>query len=66
MSDPLPAPAIVEVPAPTAAEIEDVLGLREILEVGAARAAACRSSGANREKAAVMGTKLRAMKMLER
>ena len=32
----------------------------------AARAAACRSSGANREKAAVMGTKLRAMKMLER
>ncbi|MHB1172496.1 MAG: FadR/GntR family transcriptional regulator [Lacisediminihabitans sp.] len=35
---------------PTAAEIEDVLGLREILEVGAARAAAARSlSAADRE-----------------
>jgi DNA-binding FadR family transcriptional regulator len=37
-------------PAPTAAEIDDVLGLREILEVGAARAAAARAlSAADRE-----------------
>lgn len=34
---------IVQGPPPTPAEIEDVLGLREILEVGAARAAARRS-----------------------
>jgi GntR family transcriptional repressor for pyruvate dehydrogenase complex len=33
--------------APTAAEIDDVLGLREILEVGAARAAAGRSLSAD-------------------
>ena len=37
-------------PTPTAAEIDDVLGLREILEVGAARAAAARSlSSSDRE-----------------
>jgi DNA-binding FadR family transcriptional regulator len=37
-------------PPPTAAEIDDVLGLRRILEVGAARAAAMRSlSAADRE-----------------
>ncbi|MDO7881222.1 FadR/GntR family transcriptional regulator [Salinibacterium soli] len=42
VSDPLPAPGALEAPQPTAVEIEDVLGLREILEVGAARAAARR------------------------
>lgn len=48
--DPLPAPGAVDVSPPTAAEIEDVLGLRAILEVGAARAAAARDlSAAERE-----------------
>lgn len=48
--DPLPAPGAVDVSPPTAAEIEDVLGLRSILEVGAARAAAGRElSAAERE-----------------
>jgi GntR family transcriptional repressor for pyruvate dehydrogenase complex len=46
VSDPLPAPGTVETPVPTAAEIEDILGLREILEVGAARAAAGRELSA--------------------
>lgn len=47
----------VDTPAPTAAEINDVLGLREILEVGAARAAAARElSGAQRE---LLWTRLR-------
>ncbi len=36
-----------ETQAPTAADIDDVLGLREILEVGAARAAAGRELGAS-------------------
>jgi len=44
-------------PTPTAAEIHDVLGLREILEVGAARAAAARAlSAADRE---MLWTRLR-------
>ena len=48
--DPLPAPALHDGPPPTASEIEDVLGLRSILEVGAARAAATRDlSAAERE-----------------
>lgn len=43
VSDTLPvAVASPDAPAPTAAEIDDVLGLREILEVGSARAAAAR------------------------
>lgn len=37
---------IADAAAPTAAEIEDVLGLRDILEVGAARAAASRELSA--------------------
>lgn len=57
VSDPLPAPGTVEVPAPSAAEIEDVLGLREILEVGAARSAAGRElAAADRE---LLWTRLR-------
>ncbi len=43
VSDPLPVPAAGSVIAPSAAELDDILGLREILEVGAARAAAARS-----------------------
>ena len=43
VSDTIPATAVgPDAAAPTAAEIEDVLGLRDILEVGAARAAAAR------------------------
>lgn len=48
--DPLPAPGAVDVVPPTAVEIEDILGLRAILEVGASRAAAGRDlSAAERE-----------------
>lgn len=43
VSDPLPAPPVAPVSPPSAAELEDLLGLREILEVGAARAAAVRT-----------------------
>jgi len=43
VSDPLPVPAAGSLVAPSAAELDDILGLREILEVGAARAAAARS-----------------------
>jgi GntR family transcriptional regulator, transcriptional repressor for pyruvate dehydrogenase complex len=43
VSDPLPVPSAGSVPAPSAAELDDILGLRNILEVGAARAAAARS-----------------------
>src|SRR4051812_49651968 len=43
VSDPLPDPLIAPVTPPTAAELDDLLGLREILEVGAARAAAART-----------------------
>lgn len=49
VSDPLPSSGYAGVedalPSPTLTEIEDVLGLREILEVGAARAAAERRIG---------------------
>lgn len=43
VSDPLPVPSAGSVTAPSAAELDDILGLRDILEVGAARAAAARS-----------------------
>jgi DNA-binding FadR family transcriptional regulator len=43
VSETLPAAPLASSTAPTAADIDDVLGLREILEVGAARAAATRS-----------------------
>ena len=43
VSDPLPAPPVAPIVPPTAAELDDLLGLREILEVGAARAAAART-----------------------
>lgn len=57
VSDPLPAPGPADTAAPTHAEIEDVLGLRDILEVGAARAAASRDlSAADRE---LLWTRLR-------
>ncbi len=45
VADPLPPPTAVG-PPPTAAELDDALGLREILEVGAARAAAGRDLSA--------------------
>ncbi|MEO8262786.1 MAG: FCD domain-containing protein [Pseudolysinimonas sp.] len=41
--DPLPPPPVAPVSPPSAAELDDLLGLREILEVGAARAAASRT-----------------------
>jgi DNA-binding FadR family transcriptional regulator len=47
VSDPLPAPPVSPVSPPTAAELDDLLGLREILEVGAARAAATRTLDAD-------------------
>lgn len=43
VSDPLPEPPVVPVSPPTPAELDDLLGLREILEVGAARSAASRT-----------------------
>lgn len=43
VSDPLPDPPVSPVSPANPAEIEDLLGLREILEVGAARAAATRT-----------------------
>lgn len=47
VSDTIPETAVGrDAAAPTAAEIEDVLGLRDILEVGAARAAAARDLSA--------------------
>ncbi|MDH6181623.1 GntR family transcriptional repressor for pyruvate dehydrogenase complex [Microbacteriaceae bacterium SG_E_30_P1] len=50
VSDPLPTAPETDAPAPSAADLEDVLGLRSILEVGAARAAAARDlSAAERE-----------------
>ncbi|NYF11475.1 DNA-binding FadR family transcriptional regulator [Leifsonia sp. AK011] len=50
VSDPLPEPVAPDTPPLTSAELEDVLGLRRILEVGAARAAAARElSAAERE-----------------
>jgi GntR family transcriptional regulator, transcriptional repressor for pyruvate dehydrogenase complex len=49
VTDTLPAPAVAEMLTP--AEIDDVLGLREILEGGAARSAARRSLAANERDA---------------
>ncbi|WP_309619343.1 FCD domain-containing protein [Salinibacterium sp.] len=46
VSETLPTAAVPDAPPPTAAEIDDILGLRDILEVGAARAAAARELGA--------------------
>jgi DNA-binding FadR family transcriptional regulator len=43
VSDPLPVPTAGSVPSLSAVELDDILGLRDILEVGAARAAAARS-----------------------
>ncbi|CAN5272635.1 FCD domain-containing protein [soil metagenome] len=43
VSDPLPAPPVAPAVPPSAAELDDLLGLREILEVGAARSAAART-----------------------
>lgn len=43
VSDPLPAAPALPASPPTPAELDDLLGLREILEVGAARAAALRT-----------------------
>lgn len=56
VADPLPPPPVVPAVTPTAAEIEDVVGLREILEVGSVRAAASRSLGA--EERALLWTRL--------
>lgn len=56
VAEPLPAPPVVPAVPPTAAEIEDVVGLREILEVGSVRAAATRSLGA--EERALLWTRL--------
>ena len=46
VNDPLPEREVPDAAPPTQAEIDDVLGLRDILEVGAARAAAARELGA--------------------
>lgn len=56
VADPLPPPPIAPAVAPTASEIEDVVGLREILEVGAVRAAATRPLSA--EERALLWTRL--------
>lgn len=56
VADPLPAPPVTPAVTPTAAEIEDVVGLREILEVGTVRAAATGSLGA--EHRALLWTRL--------
>ncbi len=56
VSDPLPH-ASADAPTPTAADLDDVLGLREILEVGAARAAAGREL--SREQRDLLWTRLR-------
>jgi DNA-binding FadR family transcriptional regulator len=46
VSDTLPQWVVPDAAPPTTAEIDDILGLRDILEVGAARAAAGRELGA--------------------
>ena len=46
VSDPVPEREVPDAAPPPQAEIDDVLGLRDILEVGAARAAAARELGA--------------------
>ena len=57
VSDPLPHPAASTATLPTTDELDDILGLRDILEVGAARAAAARSLGAAERSA--LWTRLR-------
>lgn len=47
VADPLPPPPAELAVAPTPAEVEDVLGLRDVLEVGTVRAAATRALGAS-------------------
>lgn len=56
VADPLPPPPSVLAVTPTPADVEDLLGLREILEVGAVRAASTRSLGA--EERALLWTRL--------
>ena len=56
VADPLPPPPSELAVAPTAPEVEDLLGLRELLEVGAVRAASTRSLGA--EERALLWTRL--------
>jgi DNA-binding FadR family transcriptional regulator len=43
VSDPLPDPPVVPLNPPTPVELDDLLGLRQILEVGAARSASTRT-----------------------
>lgn len=56
VADPLPPPPTELAVAPAPGEVEDLLGLREILEVGAVRAASTRSLGA--EERALLWTRL--------
>jgi GntR family transcriptional repressor for pyruvate dehydrogenase complex len=56
VADPLPPPPSELAVVPTAPEVEDLLGLRELLEVGAVRAASTRSLGA--EERALLWTRL--------
>jgi GntR family transcriptional repressor for pyruvate dehydrogenase complex len=56
VADPLPPPPSELAVVPAAQEVEDLLGLREILEVGAVRAASARSLGA--EDRALLWTRL--------
>lgn len=56
VADPLPAPPVAPAVPPTAADVEDVIGLREILEVGTVRAAATRTLGA--DERALLWTRL--------
>ena len=56
VADPLPPPPSELAVTPSTADVEDLLGLREILEVGAVRAASTRSLGA--EERALLWTRL--------
>lgn len=56
VADPLPPPPTAPSVMPTPAEVEDLLGLREVLELGAVRAAASRSLGA--DERALLWTRL--------
>lgn len=57
VADPLPLPSVSAAARATAEQLDDILGLREILEVGAARAAAARSLDA--AERAALWTRLR-------